>query len=89
MGGVQTVRFNLGSGDFDYLLFVPQASTGTGPKFSKVTVSGTNLVIEWVGGGTLVASDTVNGPYSPVAGNPISPATVPISGVARFFGIRQ
>src|SRR5690606_7675481 len=23
MGGVQTVRFNLGSGDFDYLLFVP------------------------------------------------------------------
>jgi hypothetical protein len=88
MGGLQTVRFNLGSGDFDYLLFVPQAVVDGKPKFSKITISGSNLVIEWSGGGTLVASDVVIGPYTPVTGNPPSPATIPISGAARFFGIR-
>ena len=86
--GANTVRFNLGSGDFDYLVFVPQATLGEGPKFTQVSVGGGNLKIEWTGGGTLVASDTVTGPYAPVAGNPTSPANIPISGTARFFGIR-
>jgi hypothetical protein len=88
MGGLQTVRFNLGSGDFDYLLFAPQTVVDGKPKFSKITISGSNVVIEWSGGGTLVASGVVIGPYTPVTGNPTSPATIPISGTARFFGIR-
>jgi hypothetical protein len=59
------------------------------PRFTKIAVSGANVVIEWTGGGMLIASDVVTGQYTPVMDNPASPATIPLSGTARFFRIRQ
>jgi hypothetical protein len=90
MAGVQTLRLTMDSGDYDYFLLVPATQTEvTIPKFSKVGVTGSSITIEWTGGGTLIASDTVNGTYSAVAGNPASPATVPASGKAKFFRIQK
>ena len=90
LAGVQTFRFTMDSGDYDYFLLVPAApSQAAAPQFTKVGVTGSNITIEWTGGGSLIASDTVNGTYSAVAGNPASPATVPTSGKARFFRIQR
>lgn len=70
MGGVQTVRFNLGGGDFDYLLFVPTEGTSSDrPAFTSVRRNGNgSLTVEWTGGGTLEVATSVIGPWSPVAG---------------------
>jgi hypothetical protein len=90
MDGAKTVRFNMDSGDFDYLLFVPATAVVVNkPQFTKINLSGANITIEWTGGGTLISSDTVNGTYSPVSGNPASPATVPNSGKAKFFRVQN
>lgn len=56
LGGVETVRYNMPSGDFDYLLFVPQNPIDNGgqPKFTKYQVNANgSITIEWTGGGTL------------------------------------
>lgn len=57
LGGTQTVRFTAGSGDYDYLLFVPGA-TAAGPRLS-VTRSGGQITITWSGGGTLQSTDNL------------------------------
>jgi len=88
-GGVTTLRFNLGSGDFDYFILEPAAAPPTEIKISSITLAGNEVTITWTGGGTLVESGTVKGTYTPVAGNPASPAKVQTGGGTKFFQVRQ
>ena len=64
--GTQTLRFNLGSGDFDYLLLVPGGAPPP-PSFSLPTLDANNLVLVWSGGGTLQSSTDLKS-WSAVAG---------------------
>jgi len=71
-----------GSGDFDYLLFVPATSgTQTGPTVHAATVGG-KVTITYTG--TLYSSPTVNGTYSPVSGA-VSPYTPPSVTGDQFY----
>jgi hypothetical protein len=85
LSGQKTLRFTMGSGDFDYLLLIPttvQPTTG----FSSVAVSGSNLVLAWTSG-TLESADSVTGPWTAVA-NATSPATIPMTGTAKFYRLK-
>lgn len=91
MGGKQTVRFNLGSGDFDYLLFVPATVTPAGPKFTSAKRnSDGSITLEWTGGGVLEAAASVTGPWIPVTGATSPYKFTPAAGQPILFGrIRQ
>jgi hypothetical protein len=68
MGGVQTVRYNMPSGDFDYLVFVPQGDEG--PEITSVVRNANgSITIEWTGGGIVETASSVLGPWSEVAGS--------------------
>lgn len=54
------------------------------PKFTKISVSGGNLSLEWTGTGTLQSSAVVTGPYSDVNGA-ASPYAVSADAIARYF----
>lgn len=67
MGGTQTVRFNLSSGDLDYLIFVPAADTA--PRFTRFLLAeGGRVTLEWEGGGILQRADSLLGPWQDVPG---------------------
>ncbi len=90
--GVKTFRVTMlpdSAEDMDYFMFVPAGGDGgppVGNTFASVTRSGTNLVLTWTAG-TLESADNVTGPWTAVA-NGTSPATVPITGTAKFYRLR-
>jgi hypothetical protein len=91
LGGLDTVRFNLASGDFDYLLFVPAGAPPTQLRFTAVRRNANgSLTVEWTGGGTLEAAPAVTGPWAPVTGA-TSPYTFTPTAAQRmmFARIRQ
>jgi hypothetical protein len=53
----------------------------------SITKSGGNVVVRWSGGGVLLSASTVTGPYTPVAGSPISPYTTPATSSAVFYAV--
>ena len=87
MGGVQTVRFNLGSGDFDYLLFVPAVVTPAAPKFTSIKRNANgSLTLEWTGGGVLEAAGAVTGPWAPITGATSPYTFTPTAAQKVLFG---
>lgn len=89
MGGVQTVRFNLGSGDIDYLLFVNATAPVDRPEFTSVVRNANgSITVSWTGGGTLQAAPAVNGPWADVPGA-TSPYTLQPTADMLFGRIRQ
>ncbi len=87
MGGVQTVRINLGSGDVDYIILVPTA--GEAPRFTGITRNANgSITVQWTGGGTLQSAPSVTGPWSDVPGAS-SPATLTPTGGQIYGRIRQ
>jgi hypothetical protein len=72
LGGVETVRFNLGSGDFDYLLFVPAGSTQVPeqPRFTSIRRNANgSITVEWTGAGTLQYTPSLSpATWTPLAG---------------------
>jgi hypothetical protein len=91
LGGVQTVRFNLGSGDFDYILFVPTtAGPGPGdrPRITGITrAANGSITVVWTGGGQLEAAPTLAGPWTPVPGATTGTYTfTPTAGQNMLFG---
>jgi hypothetical protein len=54
----------------------------------SITASGGKVTITWTGGGTLQSAASVTGPWADQAGT-TSPATVPATGAAGFFRIKQ
>ena len=84
--GAATTTFTLlatapAAAPFRGLTFAPQ------PVSLSVARSGTNVVISWPGGGTLLSAGVVTGPYSPVAGLPTSPYTNAAPGTAQFYAV--
>ena len=51
-GGVQTLRFDTGGGDYDYFLLVP-ATTGPQIRINSIAITGGQVTIQWTGGGSL------------------------------------
>src|SRR5205807_1374226 len=58
LSGTQTVRFTAASGDYDYLWFVPTAATPS-KWITSVVVTGANITIKWIGGGTLQSTPSL------------------------------
>jgi hypothetical protein len=87
LGGLQTLRwtFQAGSGDLDYLAFVPVAAEG--PKFTTIRRNANgSITVEWTGGGVLQSGPAVNGPWTdvPAATSPFT--FTPAAGQPRLFG---
>jgi hypothetical protein len=57
------------------------------PKFTSVTKSGDNLVIQWTGTGTLQSAESLAGLWTDISNAP-NPYTVPATGPAMFFRIK-
>jgi hypothetical protein len=86
LGGVQTLRFNLGSGDFDYVILVP--ADADAPRITGISrLADGSIRIEWTGGGTLETAPDLTGPWSTVAG--ASPQNLPTTGSRLFIRVRQ
>lgn len=88
-GGVKTFRMTMQPGsnqDMDYFMFIPVSTSTGGGGFTSVAKSGNNLVVAF-SGGTLEQADSVNGPWTAVP-NAASPATIPITGNAKFLRLR-
>jgi hypothetical protein len=93
LSGVQTVRFNTDSGDYDYLMFVP----GVPPlRLNTPVVSGGNVMISWTGTGTIflqqatALTGNASLDWSDVPGNPTSPFPVtPGATSQKFYRLRQ
>jgi len=88
LGANSTLRLTIAAGDpdLDYILLYPLSSTPPGPDISVTRNSSGQILIAYEG--TLVASDTVNGTYAPVAGA-TNPYPVPTTGTMRFYQARQ
>jgi len=77
-----SIATHTGSGDYDFLMFVPATSAPARPTVSVAVIGGKTTITFT---GTLLASPTVDGTYSPVTGA-ASPYTVPSgSGATMFF----
>jgi hypothetical protein len=63
----------------------PSQAPSTG--FTSVARSGDGLVLAWTGTAVLESADSINGPWTPVAGA-TSPANIPITGPAKFYRLR-
>jgi hypothetical protein len=85
LGGTQTLRYNMASGDFDYLVLVPADSAR--PQITSISQAAGTVRIEWTGGGTLEVSDSVSGPWTDTGLS--SPANVPIDRAARFGRVKR
>ncbi|MHC1767900.1 MAG: hypothetical protein AB9869_27115 [Verrucomicrobiia bacterium] len=89
--GLKTFRVTFppqGAGDMDYFVFVPLDGGGPEPGtgFTSITREGNNLVLTWTTG-TLESANSVTGPWTVVAGAS-SPASIPMTGSARFYRLR-
>jgi hypothetical protein len=91
LGGVQTVRFDMPSGDFDYVVFVPTTSAPPAPKFTSIArnTDGT-ITIQWTGTGTLQTATSITGSWTDVPGatSPFN-YTPPAGEQMRFVRIKQ
>jgi hypothetical protein len=91
--GTKTVRYHQPTGDFDYLLFVPQTTVPEGPKFTKFQVNANgSITVEWTGTATLETTPalTPNPTWTSITGA-TSPFTfTPQAGVPVLFArLRQ
>lgn len=93
LSGTQTVRYTVGSGDYDYLVFVKTAGDvqPPGPRITGATRNGNQLTITWTGGGTLEQSATVGSTaaWTAVAGQGAGTATVTVGAGNLFFRVRS
>lgn len=89
LGGQQTLRYNVTSGDMDYFLLIPATKTET-PKITGIkTNANGSVTIEWTGGGTLQSATSLTPPipWQDVPGAPASPYTfTPTAGQGQMFG---
>lgn len=53
-------------------------------RFTGITLAGGNITITWTGQGTLQSAASVSGPWTAVAGNPVSPHTT-AAGAAQLY----
>jgi hypothetical protein len=79
-----------GSGDWDFMVFVPAGTTPPNqPKFTSITHnSDGTITVSWTGGGTLQAAPAVTGPWTDVPGA-TSPYTLTPTDQMLFGRIKQ
>ncbi len=90
LSGTQTIRYNVTSGDLDFFLFTPAATTDA-PKITSVKVDATGkITIEWTGGGTLQSASSLTPPvqWQDVMGA-TSPYTYTPTGGQMFQRIKK
>jgi len=87
MGGVQTVRFNVGSGDFDFFLFVPTGDPLSPPIITGAKLTGGNITVTWFNGGTLWKAPSPTGPWATTSDSDGSYTELATTGNA-FFQVR-
>lgn len=86
-GGTETLRVNLDSGDFDYLVLQAVSLTPTTSFRLIATRNGAgNLVLTWEGGAKLTSSATLNGTYTDVAGS--SGIVVTPDAASQYYKLR-
>ena len=70
LSGTTTLRYNDGSGDWDFLLLTPATGvTPEQPEFTSIKKNADgSITVEWTGGGTLQAAPAVTGPWQDVTG---------------------
>jgi hypothetical protein len=58
---------------------------------NKLTIAGvpTGVELKWAGPGTLMESDEITGPFTPVAGDPVSPLTVLTADAKKFYRLMR
>jgi len=62
-----------------------QIQSAAEPSLS-IAKSGSNIQLTW-SQGTLLEATNVKGPYTPTAGSPTSPYTVPASATQKFYRV--
>ena len=62
--------------------------TGEDPEFTSITLDGANVTMEWTGGGTLQEGDSVEGPWTDVAGA-VSPYTTVAEGAVKIYRVMK
>ena len=87
LSGTRTLRYNDGSGDFEFLLFTPVGAPA-GPVFGKLTVGGGNLTITWTGGGSLQSSTDLKA-WADVPNSSGGTFTTPLSGAHTFYRVKM
>lgn len=86
-GGTETLRVNLDSGDFDYLVLQAVSLTPTTSFQLTATRNGAgNLVLTWEGGAKLTSSATLDGAYTDVTGS--SGIVVTPDAASQFYKLR-
>lgn len=80
--GTQTLRFNLGSGDFDYLLFVKETQQPA-PTISVARDASGDLVLTFTG--KLLRAERVTGPYLEVPGATSPRRVTPTAGGQSYW----
>jgi len=92
LSGTKTLRYDDGSGDFDFLLFAPAGGAPpSGPQITATTLSGGNLTITWTGGGSLQTStdlSTSTG-WTDVPNSTGGTYTTPATDKVQFFRVKQ
>jgi hypothetical protein len=90
---VSTIDTGLSNPTFTFLAASDPGTAFRGLTFApnpvslSIVKSGSNIIISLKGGGSLLSSSVVTGPFLPVAGSPTSPYTNAISGTAQFYGV--
>jgi hypothetical protein len=90
LSGPSTLRMALGSGDFDFLLFVPEGAAR--PRINTpVTVAGGNITITWTGGGTLESATTLlnTGTVWTTTGDSDGSYTAPVPTANTYWRVRS
>ena len=87
LNGVQTLRFNPISGDFDYFMLVP----GAPPlRVSAISVAGGNVTINWTGAGTLYSTTSLTPPITwTTTGDSDGTYTAPVPAGNTYWRVQQ
>jgi hypothetical protein len=88
LSGTRTLRYNDGSGDFDFILFAPVGSNPSQIQISSVTLTGGNITITWTGGGTAQTSTDLK-TWADIPGANSGSYTTAATGAHSFYRIRQ
>lgn len=60
LSGTETLRMNLGNGDFDFIEFVPAGAAAI--TITGASIANGQVTVTWTGGGTLYSSTSLNTP---------------------------
>ena len=86
LSGPETLRVNLGNGDFDFLQFIPVGATL--PRISGVSITGGQLTVTWTGGGTLYSTPSLTTPTWTTTGDSDGSYSAPVGANNRFFQVQ-